>query len=162
VLTLRPAQPDDEPFLYRLYCSTRQDEMDAWGWGAAQREAFLQLQFRAQRRHYETQATPADHQVICQDGSPIGQMIVIRKAEEILLADIALLPSHRNAGIGTSLIKGVLSEAAQAGKPVLLHVLIGSPAQRLYERLGFASIGNNGLHILMERKPAVGISVREN
>jgi len=151
-LTLRPAQPDDEPFLYRLYCSTRQDEMDAWGWADAQREAFLQLQFRAQQRHYEAQDTPADCQIICQDGQPIGQLIVIRKAEEILLADISLLPSHRNAGIGTNLIKGVLSEAAQAGKPVLLHVLIGSPAQRLYERLGFAPVGYNGMHILMERR----------
>ena len=40
-VTLRPVQPDDDAFLCALYGSTRQDELAAWGWGPAERDAFL-------------------------------------------------------------------------------------------------------------------------
>ena len=42
-VTLRPLHADDELFLFALYCSTRADEIAAWGWEPAQREAFLQM-----------------------------------------------------------------------------------------------------------------------
>ena len=48
-VTLRPACADDEGFLLALYASTRQDEMAAWGWDAAQQEMFLRMQFLAPR-----------------------------------------------------------------------------------------------------------------
>ena len=35
-VSLRPVEADDHPFLYELYCSTRQEELAAWGWDAAQ------------------------------------------------------------------------------------------------------------------------------
>ena len=64
--------------------------------------------------------------------------MVNRTPDQILLVDIALLPEHRNAGIGTALVKTVLSEAASAGKPVVLHVEKFNRARFLYERLGFS------------------------
>jgi GNAT superfamily N-acetyltransferase len=41
---------------------------------------------------------------------------------KLVLVDIALLPEHRNAGIGTRLIRRLMDEAALAGKPVRPHV----------------------------------------
>jgi hypothetical protein len=37
----RPEEPDDEPFLCRLYATTRTEEMALTGWPAEQQEAFL-------------------------------------------------------------------------------------------------------------------------
>ena len=72
-----------------------------------------------------------------QQGQPIGTMLVSRREREIMLVDIALFPAHRNAGVGTKLVKALMEEAAGAGKTVRLHVLATSVAVKMYERLGF-------------------------
>ena len=50
-------------------------------------------------------------------------------------------------------LKAVLDEAAEADKTVRLRVESLNRAVRLYERLGFASIGTDGAHIEMEYVP---------
>ena len=147
---LRPVRPEDEPFLYALYSSTRKEEIAAFGWNEAQQQVFLDLQFRGQQRHFQAQALEVDYRVIEQDGSPVGQLVVIRSEREIRLADISLLPEYRGGGIGTALIKDLFAEAKEARKPVTLHVEKLNRAARLYERLGFATTGDTGLHFKME------------
>ena len=71
-------------------------------------------------------------------------MMVDRGDAAILLRDIAVLTEYRNAGVGSRLIQDLMKEATSAGKPIQLHVLASSPAVRLYERLGFRSIGDDG------------------
>ena len=66
--------------------------------------------------------------------------------------DIALLPEHRSAGIGTALVKLVLNEAASAGKPVVLHVEKFNRACSLYGRLGFSTSGWNDVYLEMQWK----------
>jgi len=149
-ITLRPALPEDEAFLCAVYASTRRDELAACGWDQAQQEAFLQMQFNCQRQSYGWQYPRAEHQVILRDGQPVGRIIVHRTEEEILLVDIALLPEHRNAGIGGALVRDLFAEASTAGKPVRLHVERFNRARQLYERLGFVCIGDTGMHFLME------------
>jgi len=64
--------------------------------------------------------------------------------------DIALLPAHRNIGIGTKLIRELQEEARGAGKTLSIHVEQFNPALRLYERLGFKKVREFGLYYLME------------
>jgi len=135
-LSLRPAIPTDDTFLLALYGSTRAEELAAIDWPEQQKQLFLRSQFETQRRCYPT----ADNQIILLQERPVGRIMVNRAAEAILLVDISLLPETRNAGIGTRLIRDLLSEAAAAAKPVKLHVLAASAARRLYERLGFREI----------------------
>ena len=66
-IALRDADAGDRPFLFRLYCSTREAEMGAWGWDAAQRESFLKMQFAAQTQDYRAQFPHAEHQIILLD-----------------------------------------------------------------------------------------------
>jgi ribosomal protein S18 acetylase RimI-like enzyme len=148
--SLRPARPDDEDFLCEVYSSTRREELDSWGWDATQRDAFLKLQFAGHQAHFTNQFPGADHNIVMAGGRRIGRMVIVRMDQEIRLADIALLPEYRNAGIGTSLIRELLSEGAAAGKPVRLHVTKTNRAQLLYNRLGFTRIGDTGTHFLME------------
>ncbi|MGO8835828.1 MAG: GNAT family N-acetyltransferase [Limisphaerales bacterium] len=145
MITLRPERPEDEPFLRDVHAGTRQEEMDAVGWPPAVREAFLNSQFSAQVHGYRTAFPKADFQIILSKGRAVGRLVVNRTAEEILLVDIALLPAHRNAGIGTVLMQRLLSEAAASGKPLRLSVIKRQRAFRLYQRLGFKKIGESDL-----------------
>jgi ribosomal protein S18 acetylase RimI-like enzyme len=153
IVTLRPARPEDEPFLYDLYASTRAAELAALDWSSAQQEAFLSLQFRAQQAHYAEYPNP-DPQIIVELDRAIGRLLVSRLTDEIRLVDIALLPQWRGRGIGAALIRQLLDEAARAGKPVRLHVEKWNPAQRLYRRLGFVPRADDGLYCLMEWQPS--------
>jgi ribosomal protein S18 acetylase RimI-like enzyme len=150
LVALRPVQPEDAAFLYEVYASTRADEMAITGWTAAQQEAFLQMQFKAQRQYYLHEYPSAEYHVIQRDGVDIGRQIVNRTDGEILLMDIALLSEHRNGGIGTTLIRDLMAEAEQTDRPLRLHVEFFNRAVRLYERLGFSKIGDVSVYFEME------------
>ena len=152
-ITLRPIRPEDEGFLYKVYASTRLDELDALGWSEAQREAFLRMQFRAQQQSYLAQFPTADFPIILWHERPIGRLYIERRADEIRGIDIALLPEYRQAGIGTAILQGLLAEAARAGKPFRIHVEKFNRAQRLYERLGFTTLDDDGVYLFMEWRP---------
>ena len=77
-----------------------------------------------------------------------------RRPDALLIVDIALLPAHRGAGIGTDILRGLLAEAAASGRPVRIHVERTNPALRLYRRLGFVPIADHGVYHLMECPPA--------
>ena len=91
------------------------------------------------------------------DGQPAGRLYVSREEDDIRIVDVALLPEYCNRGIGTTLLRGLQSEAAAAGKPLAtagrllrIHVERFNPALRLYERLGFHPIADRGVYLFME------------
>ncbi len=151
---LRPVGAADEPFFYEVYRATRQDELALVAWSESEKEAFMQMQYQAQRQGYLKQFPTADWQIILLDGAPIGRLIVDRRPQEVGLMDIALLPPYRNRGIGAKFIRKVMAEAADKALPVRLFVSkINEGAFRLYERLGFTTIGETGVHFWMEWLP---------
>ena len=133
-LSLRDSTPADNAFLLDVYASTRLDELAGTGWDDNQKRAFIQMQFLARERIYPK----VESKIILLNGQPVGRMLIDRKDSAILLRDIALLTEYRNAGIGSRLVRDLMSEAAAVNKPVELHVLSISPAVRFYERLGFS------------------------
>jgi GNAT superfamily N-acetyltransferase len=150
---LRAIEPGDEEFLYRVYASTREAELAQTGWDETQKAAFLRMQFDAQSRYYREHYTEAEFCVILADGRPAGRLYVARWPQEIRVVDIALLPEHRGAGIGTSLLKALISESEESGKPLSIHVERFNPALRFYEKLGFHKVADKGVYFLMERSP---------
>ncbi len=152
-ITFRPIRPEDEAFLYQVYASTREDELAQVPWDEGEKETFLRMQFNAQHKYYQEQFLNAEFQIILLDDRPIGRLYVDRRPDEIRLIDIALLPGERNGGIGTLLLKELLVEAAEVEKPVRIHVERCNPALRLYERLGFSRIDDQGVYHLMEWSP---------
>ena len=150
-LALCPFLPEaDEEFWFQVYCSTREEELAPIDWDETQRETFLSMQFAAYRQHYRTNLPDADYEVVLHNGCPAGIFIVARRQEEIRLADIALLPQHRNTGIGTTLVRGLLDEAAQLRKPVTVHVQMYNRALSFYQRLGFYQVDQVGMYYLMK------------
>jgi GNAT superfamily N-acetyltransferase len=150
VTSLRPEGPADAPFLLEVYASTRQEELEVTGWPAEMREAFVRMQFNAQRQGYLAAFPRAEFAIILSGGHPVGRIVIDRSENGFLLVDIALLPAHRGRGIGTALVQGLLREAAAAHKPVRLSVIKGQRAYRLYQRLGFVKTGEDGLRDQME------------
>ncbi len=150
---LRPAGPGDAELLYRIYASTREDELAVVPWDAAQKEAFLRMQFAAQDRYYHATFPDASYDLIVSGDEMLGRLYVDRGESAWVVIDLALLPEYRSKGIGTRLLTEVLAEAGAAAKPVQMHVERFNPAQRLYDRLGFRQIVDKGVYLLLEWTP---------
>jgi GNAT superfamily N-acetyltransferase len=153
-LALRPIQPDDRPFLLAVYGSTREWELALVDWDAAQKAAFIEMQFDAQHTYYQEHYEGAAFDVILVDGQPAGRLYVARSDEDIRIIDVALLPEYCNRGIGSTLVRALQSEAAAAGKRLRIHVERFNPALRLYQRLGFKEIEDKGVYLFMEWRAA--------
>ncbi|MEA3210571.1 MAG: hypothetical protein QOE70_3628 [Chthoniobacter sp.] len=149
-LVLRPVRAEDESFLEQVYASTRAEELAVTDWSEEQKTQFLRQQFTAQDAHYRAHYPSAEFSVIEREGLPIGRLYVDRWTKEIRIMDIALLPEHRGAGIGTTLLRELQEEARAAGKSLSIHVEKFNPALRLYERLGFRPIEDKEVYLLME------------
>ena len=152
----RAVEPGDEELLYRVYASTRTEELAPVPWTEAQKEAFLRMQFQAQSRDYAENYPAAELLVILVDAAPAGRLYLDRNADRLLIIDIALLPGHRGTGIGGGILRRLQAEAAAAALPVQIHVERMNPALRLYQRLGFRPVGDAGIYLLMEWKAGAG------
>lgn len=139
---LRAARRADVTFLFALHRSAMRDYVDAvWGWDE-----------RWQEQHFHTTYAPRRHAVIVRgDGEPndIGRIGLTRHWRKFFLRDIELVAAERNRGIGTAVIRALLALALQEGRGVELLVLKNNPAQRLYARLGFRVIADDGARLTM-------------
>ena len=151
--SLRPVADGDWEFLFQVYASTRTEELSVVPWTEEQKEAFLRFQFDAQRRYYAQHYAAASFDVIELDGQPVGRLYVDRRPAEIRLVDIAFLPQHRGHGLGGELLAEILAEGEVRGLRVTIHVEFNNPAMRLYHRLGFQKIEEQGVYHLMEWTP---------
>ena len=75
------------------------------------------------------------------------------REHEIRCVDLALLPPHRNSGVGTQLLRDLQNDAKRQKKPIRLQVIRFSRAVSLFERLGFQRISETGTHFQMEWTP---------
>ncbi len=149
----RPAQPEDEPFIFEVYSSFRAGELELLPWSEEEKQAFLEMQFKARQAHYH-QFPPEVQEIVLYNETPIGQIIVIPTEKEIRLADLILLPAYRNRGIGSALVKALQDRARREGKPITLHVYVTNPgAYRHCTRLGFKHIKDVGPQHFMEWRP---------
>lgn len=149
-VVLRPENADDIPRLRELYASTRTAELALVPWDDTTRHGFLRMQFEAQRRHYRSTYQDPAFQIVLADGHWAGRVYVHRAADEIHVIDISLLPEYRGRGIGSRLLDALLAEASELGCRVTLEVERRNPARRLYERLGFRALADDGLYVRME------------
>lgn len=153
MLNLQHVRAEDDPFLYEVYAQTRAEELAAFGWGRAEQDAFLRMQFEMQKRSYAQQYPAAAHYIVLEDDVPIGRIMTEETGEAVVLVDLSLVTARQNQGIGTSLLHDLQRMAQGAGKKVRLHVLQHNPARSLYERLGFRVTGEPVPYVTMEWQP---------
>lgn len=154
VVELRPQDEEDQAFLRHLFVSRRWDETCAMpGWNNQQRLAFLHHQADLQQRHYAQHHADAAFLVVERQGQAIGRICVSASGSALRLVDVALLPDWQGLGIGSSLLRAVITVAEHSARPVELTVDALSPARRLYHRHGFLALTGQGLSLQM-RRPA--------
>jgi GNAT superfamily N-acetyltransferase len=146
--SLRPATEADFDFLFHLHGAALGPYVTLlWGWDEADQRRRFRRAFNPSRIHIVHRG---------EEEEDIGAIAVERRERELYLARLELLPSHQGKGIGTALLQWVIAQAEQENVAVTLQVLKVNPARRLYERLGFATIGETETHYLMLR-PAAGV-----
>ena len=149
-ITLRPVSAADDDLLLSLYASTRAQEMAMVPWTPDQKDAFIRMQFAAQKQHYAAEFPRANHDIICVQGNPVGRIYLDRGKEALHILDITVLPEHRNHGAGTHLLGQIMAEAGQSGKAVSINIENFNPSLRLFERLGFQRAEEHGFQLLMK------------
>ena len=151
---LRPATPADEALLFAIYAASRAPELALVPWEEAQKQAFLELQFRAQQQHYRQEFGEADFLVIEDSGVPAGRLYLDRRPEELRILDVALLPAHRGRGLGSAVLRPLLEEAAALDVPVRVYVEhYQQQALAIFAHLGFEPTEDNGISVLLEWLP---------
>lgn len=144
----------DGGFLFRLYASTRAEEMTHLGWGPLQREIFLTSQFQARQQDYRRRFPGAETAVVLAGGVPAGAWIVDRGPEALRLVDLALLPEYQNKGIGRRLAADLMAEAGRLQKPIRAHALRESRALQFWSKVGFKTVpGGDELYSAIEWRP---------
>ncbi|MEP6539639.1 MAG: GNAT family N-acetyltransferase [Bryobacteraceae bacterium] len=151
--SLRESVAEDEPFIERLLKVTLAEELMAHAWPEPMRDNLLSMQYRGRRQSVVSVYPNTAVQIISMDGEDAGWLVVARTDEAICLADIALLPERRGAGVGTAILETLIQESRDSRKPVRLHVMINNPAARLYERMGFRPVHDDQVNREMERLP---------
>lgn len=149
-VTLRAATPDDEPFLVRLYQSSRGDDLRGLGWEEPRIEEFLAMQYEAQRALDQNEHGQATNEIILKSGEPAGRLLIDVNQSEIRCVDLALLPEYRNRGLGAMVMRRLQDQAAASHRPLRLQVIRFNPAVRLFQRLGFERTSETGTHFQME------------
>jgi len=146
----RIIENDDQEFLFQLFASTREWEMQYAIMSDGDKDHFLRGQFELQSRSFSLNNIGAVHRIIQLDKVDIGRLIVNRADDHLHIIDLSILTHWRGRGIGTDILRSLLNEAHGGKVPVRLHVEKVSPAMRLYQRHGFKPIADLGNHLKME------------
>jgi predicted GNAT family N-acyltransferase len=82
------------------------------------------------------------HFLVLEEGVPVATARWRVTSEGVKLERFAVLPEHRNRGIGAQLVQAVLDDVRRQhpDKKIYLHAQL--PARRLYERAGFVPEGD--------------------
>jgi ribosomal protein S18 acetylase RimI-like enzyme len=152
-ISYRPFTTEDLPFVAELYASTRRWEVALTGWPLETQEAFLAQQHEAQHSHYSIHYADGEWLIVEREGEAIGRLYLHEDREELRIVDISLISSCRALGFGGAILRDILEDAHFRGKAVSIHVEKNNPARRLYARLGFEVVADDGVYDLMRAEP---------
>ncbi len=153
MIQLRPVEEKDTAFIEAVYRSTREAELNLTNWSEYQKSAFINMQSTAQLTDYKTKFPGARFQVIIYNKKDAGRFFTCETEDDIRLLDITILPEFIGKGIGTNLLHRLIQRSNKVQKKISLHVIASNPALKLYQRLGFVHIKNDGFYRYMEREP---------
>lgn len=146
--------PTDRQFLLDLYAETRSAELAVTGWTDDQRRHFITMQFDAQDTDYRMRHPSASFDVVLLHGDPIGRLYVDRRLDTVHLIDITISAALQRRGIGTALLVQLQDEARATARSITLFADVSNPARAWYERLGFAAVRLQGVHVFMSWRAA--------
>lgn len=146
IVVRRPETPADGEFLNHLIADVISAEWGAAEWPEALRTQLLAMQCEGRRRAAEG----SESSILTVNGIDAGWMAIQRLPEEVRLVEIMIDARFQGQGVGSHLVRELLSEAKGLGVPLRLYVnRTNAGAVRFYERLGFVATGGNEVQQLM-------------
>lgn len=145
--------PDDMGLLFNIFVSTREDILSLSNWTDNEKLDFLRSQFFLQHDAYMGGYRNPEFMIIRIDGEDAGRLYLEHREKDIRIIDIAILPSFRNRGTGSTLIRHIFNLSDSGAKSVSIHVEKANPAMAWYRRFGFKKIEDIDVYDLMERAP---------
>lgn len=140
LIAMRPALNSDFDYCRCLYFGEMKWIIDE-----------LHLDLAAQENGFQQQWNPMQVRIITFDGTDVGWVQTIRQEEALFLGQIIIERPFQRRGIGTQIMRQLISDAAQIGLPLCLSVVKINPALRLYQRLGFHITHEDELKFYMKR-----------
>ncbi|MFE2170897.1 GNAT family N-acetyltransferase [Streptomyces sp. NPDC059447] len=97
--------------------------------------------------------------VIVAEGTFAGSVTVRPDRDGRWLEHFYLTPAVQGQGLGSAVLRTLLTQTDADREVVRLNVLQGSAAQRLYERHGFTVEAQDRIDVFMVRRPGAGSPV---
>ncbi|MBN7764342.1 N-acetyltransferase [Pectobacterium brasiliense] len=141
-ITLRPATPEDEQFLFKLRRATMDEHLHRAGVIADDSAHWQRIKY-----HYN------DAYIVLMGSERMGLFKRYKGANEWTIIQIQILPAYQGQGIAAWLLHTFLRQADEANVPVTLSVLNGNRAITLYQRVGFKIVDNDDIALKMKRRP---------
>ncbi|QOS80613.1 GNAT family N-acetyltransferase [Paenibacillus sp. JNUCC31] len=101
------------------------------------------------RERFRNTFDPEYTWIIEVEGAAVGCVALKPKLEEMLLEHFYIHPDVQGQKIGTQVLNTLLQRDEVQGRRVILNVLQGSPARRLYERFGFVLDSEDEVDVFM-------------
>jgi GNAT superfamily N-acetyltransferase len=126
-IALLPAASGDYEFARETYYTTMRWIIERlFGWNQAEQDASFSSQFRLD-----------EARLIMMDDQRAGWIQARENATDITLHQFYVVPALQRRGIGTQVLRMVIQEARDQGKPLNVAVVKLNPAKSLYDRHGF-------------------------
>ena len=158
---VRRCDASDDTFLYDVFVTTWQSEVAALpNQNLAQH--VLRIQHIAQERRFASGFPGHERYVVLADGEPAGRLYVDQSGQDIALLDLTLLPGFRGRGIGSAVVRDLLTAAGREDRKVTLRVPRRQHrATDFYTRLGFRLVSVDDVDNFFDWEP-VTVAQRED
>ena len=151
----RRATPQDEAFLFDVFCSTWQKEVAAMP-NPDLVQHFLRIQYTAHNTKLWVRFPDHERWIVLHEDKRAGRFFLHRSPSMLHIVEITLLPEFRSAGIGTRILRDVMAEAVRNGQSVSLRVPRRNiRAANLYNALGFSLVTMDDQDSYFEWTPQV-------
>jgi GNAT superfamily N-acetyltransferase len=111
----------------------------------------LHLDRTAQETSFRQQWNSTQVRIIGLDGTDVGWVQTIREDDELFVAQMFVDSQFQRKGIGTEVMKRLISVATAFNLAIRLNVVRINPARRLYERMGFRVTHEDDRKFYMKR-----------
>ena len=139
-IELRPALDHDFEYCRRLYFGEMRWIIEE-----------LRLDRTSQETSFRQQWNSTQVRLIALNGTDVGWVQTITENDELFVAQMFVDSRFQRKGIGTEVMRQLISEATAFNLAVRLNVVRINPARRLYERLGFRVTHEDDRKFYMKR-----------
>ncbi|MEU6351790.1 GNAT family N-acetyltransferase [Streptomyces sp. NPDC047072] len=144
--TLRPAELADVEPIVELRAVVMRPDLERLG----------RFDEHRVRQRFRDAFVAAHTSVVVADGRFAGCVALRPEADGHWLEHFFITPELHGRGLGTAVLRTLLTRTDATAEPVRLNVLQGSAARWLYERHGFVVEAEDLVDVFMVRAPGAG------